>query len=508
MLRHMSPTIRRSPAGGARARALDGARARSGPLSAVAARYPAAVSLFPTAEGALGIRDLYRKVSLAVARGLRGQVWVRGEVSALREKNGWCFVTLAEPARDHTEADAALDVVMWRPAWSRIGNQLTARGLSLREGMTVSLRGEVVLRPGTGRIQLECSMLDTDALLGELAARRLALRRTLADEGLLEANGRRPLALVPLRVGLVASHDSQGYQDFRNVLTASGYAFVLVERPVVVQGLDAPKAVAVALGELGSKEVDLVVVVRGGGARGDLEAFDSELVARAVAGAPVPVWTGLGHTGDRCLADDAAAVSHATPTACAQALVSMVATFERAVCDRARRVQQLARRADAGAGDRLEARRRLLARSAGAQLDRHGDSTCRVAADLQISARRCAAAATGAVTAVAQRLPRSAGTVLDERTARLHHQASTVLRAAGRDLERNDDRLAGTSRVLVAFDPSRQLERGWTLTLDDRGALVRRASALRPGQRITSRFVDGERASVVEAGAPDDRGTP
>jgi len=502
MFRHMSSTIRRSAA-------------------VRVARYPSAVTLFDTWAGeAMGIRDLYRRVSVAIARGLRGEVWVRGEISALREKNRWCFVTLAEPARDGHEADASLDVVIWRAAWSRIGAQLADRGLALREGMTVSLRGQVVLRPGTGRIQLDCSMLDTDALLGEMAARRMALRRTLAAEGLLDANRRRPLALVPLRVGLVASRDSQGYHDLRNVLDASGYAFVLVERPVTVQGPGAPGEVAAAVTSLGADAVDLVVVVRGGGARADLDAFDSELVARAVAQVAVPVWTGLGHTGDRCLADDAAAASHATPTACAQALVARIAEFERGVGERARRIEALARRCGAAASEQLEGRRRIVVRSAAAQLDRHGDGITRRTGELQACARRRISAEAAAITGHAQHLPRTAGATVDERLGRLHLQASTTSRLARRDLERGEDglratagsigvatrravdggerELAATQRVLVAFDPARQLERGWSLTLDEGGGLVRRSSELRSGQRIISRFVDGDRTSVVE----------
>ena len=484
------------------------------------------MTLFSPAEEALGIRDLYRRVSVAIARGVRGPVWVRGEISALREKNRACFVTLAEPARDTEESDAFLEVVIWKTAWARIGRQLADRGLSLRDGMTVSLRGEVRLRPGRGRIQLDCSALDTDALLGELAARRQALRRTLSAQGVLEANRRLLLPPVPLRIGLVASHDSQGYQDFRNVLSASGYAFEVAERPVTVQGLVAPGAVARAVSELGRQHVDLVVVVRGGGARSDLDAFDSELVVRAVANVGVPVWTGLGHTGDRCLADDAAAASFSTPTACAQALVTRVAEFERSVCERAHRIHELARRCDRSASEHLEARRRALARGAAAQLDRHGDGTVRRSVHLQGAARRCISAAASEVTASAQRLPRFAAAALEVRSARLRHQASTAQRAVGRDLGHGQERVrsaadrlavvtartlgaderesAGTRRVLAAFDPARQLERGWTLTLDERGALVRRASTLRPGQRITSRFVDGRRTSIVEPAAAEE----
>jgi len=480
------------------------------------------VTLFPAGPAeAPGIRDLYRKVSVAIAKGLRGPVWVRAEISVLRPRGSSCFVTLAEPARDGTEVDATLDVVIWRTAWARIRSQLDERGLALREGMTVSLRGQVGLRPGTGRLQLDCSALDTDALLGDLAARRLALRRALAAEGLLDTNRRQSLGPVPLRIGLVASHQSQGYRDFCDVLTASGYAFVLVERPVVVQGPGAPAGVAAAVVTLGAAAVDVIVVIRGGGARADLDAFDSEVVARAVANAPVQVWTGLGHTGDRCLADDAAAAAYPTPTACAQALVARVGQFEVAVGERARRLRELARRCEVASGDHLHRRRTSLARGAAAQLDRHGDAIYRRADDLRLTARRALTGAGAAVATSAERLPRLAGTLIDDQAGQVRQQASTVARVTTFDLVRSEDRLrdiaglvgaatrralgdeerdlGASCRVLAAFDPTRQLERGWTLTLDEGGALVRSASELRSGQRITSRFLDGERTSVVDA---------
>ncbi|MDQ4134217.1 MAG: exodeoxyribonuclease VII large subunit [Actinomycetota bacterium] len=483
------------------------------------------MTLFSPATDAMGIRDLYRRVSLAITRGMRGEVWVRAEISTVRERdeNRWCFLTLAEPARDFDERDAFLDVVVWKAPWSRIRRQLDERGLRLREGMTVSLRGEVCLKPGTGQLQLKCSALDTDALLGELTARRRALRRRLEAEGLLHANARVPLSPVPLRVGVVASHHSQGYEDFRKVLDDSGYAFSLIEKPVVVQGVGAPRELARALTALSKADVDVVVVVRGGGARGDLDAFDSEMVARAVASAAVPVWTGVGHTGDRYLADEVAAASHATPTACAQALVTRVAQFEGAVGQRIQRLRDLARRAGETAHDQLERRRHLVVVSAAGRLDRRGDALADRARAVQRTADRLLAEAQANVRRAALELPALAvAAVDDEDTLRSHRSraaarlvgeclrgsrthvdvcASRIRTGARRAVEANEREVSAVRRVMVAYDPARQLERGWTLTLGVDGVPVRRAAELRPGQRIVSRFVDGESASVVETTA-------
>lgn len=464
---------------------------------------PAAGTLAPLMDAhpaptVLGLRDLHRRVSIAISRELRGPVWVRAEIGEMNERNGHCFLTLAEPARDGNEGDASLDVVIWRTAWDRIRRQLDERGVALRKGLTVTFRGELRLRDGSGQLQLKCTSLDTDALLGELAARRLALRRRLAAENLLDANRRLPLHPVPLRLGVVASTHSQGYHDFCAVLVASRYRFDLVVEPVVVQGTSAPVTIADALVLLGSRDVDLIVVVRGGGARADLDAFDHELVARAIATAPVPVWTGLGHTGDQCLADEVAAASHATPTACAHALVATVDAFVRDLDARARRVTALAAQCTAAADERLRANRRALASCGRAQLDRHADRGATRSVGLRRAASAVLTRGSATLDRSIERLPGATGVIIAREQERLQSATGRAKPAASRALAARGGEVLAQQRVLSALDPSRLLERGWTLTLDETGRLLRSAGQLRTGQRIVSRFADGDRSSVVQ----------
>lgn len=454
--------------------------------------------MVPPATTVPGIRDLHRRVGNAISRELRGPVWVRAEISGLSERKGHCFVTLAEPARDDAEGDASLDVVLWRPVWNRIRRQLDQRGLTLREGLTVTFRGELRLRDGAGQLQLRAIDLDTDALVGEMAARRVALRRALAAEGLLDANCRLPLALVPLRLGVVASPHSQGYRDFRDVIDSSGYRFEVLVAPVLVQGVSAPAAIATALELLSGKDLDVIVVVRGGGARADLDAFDHDLVARAVAAAAVPVWTGLGHTGDRCLADEMAHTSHATPTACAHALVSIVAAFEGELSGRVRRLAYLVGRAPAAAEGGLRARKRMLATCGAAHLDRHRDRAAGRAMDLRRATTKALTQAAAHLDRSVEQLPRAADLAIERELRALRVANSRAKLGAPRALAGRDTEVGAQRRVLAAYDPVRQLRRGWTLTLDEEGRLVRNAGRLRPGERIITRFVDGERASVVE----------
>jgi len=146
---------------------------------------------------------------------------------------------------------------------------------------------------------------------------------------------------VPLRIGLITSPGSEAERDFRGQLERSRFAFDVHFEPSLVQGPGAPAQLEEALFRMRTFAPDIAVVVRGGGARGDLAAFDSEEVARAIVNAPFPVWTGIGHTGDRSVADEVANRALITPTACGEAVANVVAEYWSEIAGRARRIVSL-----------------------------------------------------------------------------------------------------------------------------------------------------------------------
>ena len=158
--------------------------------------------------------------------------------------------------------------------------------------------------------------------------------RQLVVEGLYDAQSRLDLPAVPLAVGLVTSVGSAAWHDVTDELARSGFGFRIVACDTRVQGDWAADMVAAAIRTLGARPLDVVLVVRGGGARADLATFDSAGVARAIAECPVPVITGLGHEVDRSVADEVARLALKTPTACAAELVGRVSAF-RAAAERA-----------------------------------------------------------------------------------------------------------------------------------------------------------------------------
>jgi exodeoxyribonuclease VII large subunit len=318
--------------------------------------------------------------------------------------------------------------------------------------------------------------LDVEALLGGIAVARQRLLRQLAEEGLLEANRRRALALVPLRIGLVTSEGSEAHRDFAGELERTGFAFELAVERSLVQGPQAPWQIAAALRRLGRSPLDLVVIVRGGGGRGDLAAFDSEHVARAIAGAPFPVWIGVGHSGDRSVADEVAHGSFITPTACGEAIVARVEGYWSGVSKAAAALAARASSRLDTAGERVGRARSVLSGATRNQLIRRAD-------ELGGSCARLVAAASRTVEGEAGQLG-----LLSDRLARCG-RAAAVVEAHG--VRRCRD-------VLRAYDPQRQLERGWSLTRDETGRVVRSLDQVSAGQLVSTVVADGELHARVE----------
>jgi exodeoxyribonuclease VII large subunit len=269
-----------------------------------------------------------------------------------------------------------------------------------------------------------------------------------------------------LRVGLVASPGSEGYHDFLGQLTSSGFAFSVRVVPATVQGSAAPGAIATAIRALCRSDCELIVLVRGGGAKADLAAFETEVVARTIANATKPIWTGIGHTGDRSIADLVANRSFITPTECGHHLaVRLQAWWEERVVE------------PAAAETRDAQARARLTRAARTQVRVHRERVTRRAMTVRRGAPERVRSQQDAVRGHAARLgPLSTG-----------------------HLAREAERVRSWQRLLVAYDVDRQLERGYSLTLTADGALVRSVADVKAGESITTRVADGAIRSGVEA---------
>ena len=448
----------------------------------------------------LTVRELAEAINGALRRGFFEGVWVRGEVQGLSERNGHLYFSLAD---DGDEGKATIAVSLFANVRMKLRPLLQRHRLRLADGLKVRIHGYPDLFAPTGRLSLKMSGIDPRYTLGELALQRDELVRRLVAEGLYDAQSRRSLPAVPLRVGLVTSVGSAAWHDVTEELAGSGFGFQVAACDTRVQGEWAAEMVAAAIRTLGRRPLDVVLVVRGGGARADLATFDSEAVARAIASSPVPVVTGLGHEVDRSVADEVACLALKTPTACAAELVDRVRRFRQGVEGTWEAIETVAAERLTGAERALGATARQAARQTRGSLAVASARLAGHAERLPGQGRRTLERATTTLAGAAVRTRRGAtrqaeaeATQLAAATARLGRRSPTLGRAEARTLDELEARVR-------ALDPARALARGWSITHAADGRVVRSARDVAPGDRLTTTLVDGQLHSRVEGTAEE-----
>jgi exodeoxyribonuclease VII large subunit len=388
--------------------------------------------------------------------------WVRGEIQRFtRSRAGHCYLELVERDPRRREPRAVAAAILWSSRRPQVEQALGRVGVELADDLSVRVKVRVTFYESSGRVQLELLDVDPAFTAGDMALAREQVRRSLRAAGLFEANRRLASPLVPLRVALITSAGSAAYHDFIHELRASGFAFAVELFDTRVSGPGAAGEVAATVRRAGEGG-DVMVIVRGGGARSELTVFDSEAVALAVASAPVPVWVGVGHEIDRSICDEVASRCFKTPTATAQALVECVRIF-------------------AGSLDLFHHRLGTATRNRLVRVDANLD-------------RQLARLSSGALA------------LTGRRTSDLDRCALALAAAPRRRLAMAEAKLEGVAAQVRALDPARVLARGFSITRDSAGLVVRDGAALVRGDRITTELAAGRVASVVEFS--DSGGTP
>lgn len=263
----------------------------------------------------LTVSDLTQQIKMLLETGL-APVWLTGEISNFkRHSSGHFYFSLKDE-------NAQIPCVMWA------GRN---RGLrfSPEDGMQVLAHGQVTVYEKRGYYQFDVAQIQP-AGVGALQAAFEQLKRRLQAEGLFDEARKKPLPEFAQSVGIVTSPTGAALRDLVSVLRRRWPAMKIILRPVLVQGAGAAEAIAQAIGEFNEyKEVEVLIVGRGGGSLEDLWAFNEEIVARAIYASKIPVVSAVGHEVDFSISDFVADVRAATPSAAAELVAPEVAEVKR-----------------------------------------------------------------------------------------------------------------------------------------------------------------------------------
>lgn len=252
-------------------------------------------------------------------------VWVEGEVQGAKRPNPHLYFTLIENVDGKK---AQLNINLFAGPLRNVEMKLRNLGVELKDGLRVRLYGKPDYYGPFGKLSLNVSDVDTQFTAGDIAQQRAALLKKLLENGSTKRNKAKQVPLVPLRLGIISSSQAAGFADARQHLVDSGIGFSITMCDVRVQGQDAVPMIVGALKAFSRRDdIDVVMLMRGGGSKSDLAAFDDERIAMAIAGCAHPVFTGIGHEIDQSIADICAHTECKTPTACADAVIEYVTDF-------------------------------------------------------------------------------------------------------------------------------------------------------------------------------------
>lgn len=412
--------------------------------------------------------------------GTFGDVWIEGEISNFkRHTSGHWYFTLKDQG-------ASLRCASFR-------NQNRFIRFLPEDGLAVRIRGRISVYEPRGEYQVMVSGIEPVGL-GALQLAFEQLKKRLRAEGLFDDERKRPLPMLPGRVGVVTSPGGAALQDILRVLRRRNRAVRILVAPARVQGEGAAAEIAAAIEALGTQDVDVIIVGRGGGSLEDLWAFNEEVVARAIAASTVPVISAVGHETDFTIADFVADMRAPTPSASAE-IVARAAEDLRDALDSLREA--------AAAAVRL---RVLRARGAARKL-RHDPAMEAVRTDLMRRMQEADQLSAELGEAVRARLRARRENLIDargvvaaadprRRIEAARGRVAALVAEAGvqsrRAVESRREATALAAGTLSSLSPLDVLMRGYAIVRDTAGRVVRSPSDVAPGELVRIRVVDGE----------------
>jgi exodeoxyribonuclease VII large subunit len=412
--------------------------------------------------------------------------WVQGEISNLRAApSGHVYFTLKD-------ADAQLSAVLFR-------RQASLLRFHPEDGLAVLARGRLSVYEGRGQLQLVAETLEPVGA-GSLQVAFEQLKARLAAEGLFAPERKRPLPPFPRIVGIVTSPRGAVIRDFLNVVARRCGRLSVLLYPAAVQGDGAAAEIAAAIEHFNEAEcVDLIVVARGGGSLEDLAPFNSEKLARAIAGSALPVVSAVGHETDFTIADFVADLRAPTPSAAAELVTASLHRVEQRVLELEARLNRGMRHATVSARERYA---RLAPESAFARFQNGLGRRQQRVDDLRFQMER----------AWARRHAESCN-ALERLTARLLRQdvpeklraccqhggrlEGRLLRAFEGGIQSRRARLLQVTGRLESLSPLGVLQRGYALVYGEDGRLLREAASAQIDQTITTRLASGTLTSRI-----------
>lgn len=281
----------------------------------------------------ISLSELTDKIQQVLRSTFESTIWIRAEISELRENSGGhCYLELIDKPSDTDALLAKSKATIWASTYRMLKPYFeSSTGQTLQSGLKVLVAVSVEFH-GVYGFSLNVRDIDPTFTIGEMAARRLKIIRQLEQDGIVDMNKQLQMPELLQRIAIISSETAAGYGDFNDQLQNNPAQFKFYTKlfPAIMQGEQAEGSIIAALEKIYANIdlFDVVIIIRGGGATTDLACFDSYELALNCAQFPLPIIAGIGHQRDFSILDMVAHTSLKTPTAVAEYLISNLQTAE------------------------------------------------------------------------------------------------------------------------------------------------------------------------------------
>jgi exodeoxyribonuclease VII large subunit len=435
----------------------------------------------------LSVQELNMLAQEALNNCFGTEVWVVGEIHGLKvhAKSGHIYFDLVEKASNTSDQYIAkVSCAFFRGSfvnWQRSLSSLGFGKFELSSGIEVKLKARVDLFVKEGRYQILVSEIDPTYTSGAIARRRAQTIEYLKTNGLLERNKDLELAVPPLNIGLITSRDSAAYKDFTSIILASPYAFRITLFDAHMQGENTIREVTRGIRALEQNPgVDIIVIIRGGGAKTDLFVFDDLSICKAVALCAKPVMTGIGHEIDLSVADMTAHTHFVTPTDAARFLIGQAEAL----------------------WDYLEDASEEIADAARNLLEKSSQHVGMLTTKLAFLTQRHTTQAYTVLRSASSSLHRRCTGEIVSREKELMKILSGMAHRAYSAIQAHESLLDRFERELALMRPEETLRRGYSITLDEKGKAILDSDMAAVNDRIVNILLKGKIFSTVNRKEP------
>lgn len=459
----------------------------------------------PQADG-WTVTRLNETVREALQLSVPRSIWLVGEVLEFdrNQHRENIFFRIVEKQQDDDKPRASVTAIIWQGQRQKVLDRFAETGSDLEDGLQIRIKVRVDLYVGTGSFQVVVEDIDPSYTLGEIARRRERILAEIRKKGLTDQNQSLPWPEAPLRIGVITSPGSDAWKDLIDELANSGFSFDVSLFGVHVQGERTEQDVLAALSyfEQRATDYDVVLLIRGGGSRADLLAFDSLPLALAVAQHPLKIVIGIGHQADRSVLDELAH-SEKTPTAVGQLLIQRVSDSWLTIRDRVARIMLSASRSLQTLNSDLQWLQSRVSQGIELAVSEQKRSLQARAGTLKSSAFGQIGEARGGLRAERDRLISGGWRSLRSQQDRWQRTSESLRHCAHQSFAREQERWSARNGQLRAADPMRILSRGFAWVRGESGKTIRTIGDSKTGEMLEVQIRDGVIDARVERSRKD-----